>query len=186
MWQSLLEWDRSLLLWLNGDWGWFWDQFFFVVSSKLIWAPFYAVVLYAVWRRFGTRNLLLTMLCLGLAVIAADQVCNFFKEHTPKFRPTHTESIRHLVHTVRDYRGGLYGTVSAHAAIGFTIAFFTSRLFRRRWYTAVVYLWALLVAYSRIYLGVHFPLDIFFGALCGTLLGWAAFRIYRKLERPVL
>ena len=121
MWQSLLDLDRELLLALNGDGGAFWDAFFYFVTARLTWIPLYAVLLYAVWRRFGTRGLLWVVLFLGATVIADDQICNFFKHNVPKLRPTHTPGVESLVHTVRDYRGGLYGTVSAHAAISFSI-----------------------------------------------------------------
>lgn len=141
MWQSLLDLDRELLLALNGDGGAFWDAFFYFVTARLTWIPLYAVLLYAVWRRFGTRGLLWVVLFLGATVIADDQICNFFKHNVPKLRPTHTPGVESLVHTVRDYRGGLYGTVSAHAAISFSIALFTSVLFRRRWYAIAIFVW---------------------------------------------
>lgn len=102
------------------------------------------------------------ILCLGIAVIAADQICNFFKHFTPKFRPSHTPEIKEFVHILHDYRGGLYGTVSAHAAISFTIALFSLRLFRSKWFSGAIIFWAILVSYSRIYAGVHFPMDILF------------------------
>ncbi|MFQ8827451.1 MAG: phosphatase PAP2 family protein [Alistipes sp.] len=177
MWQSLLDLDRELLLALNGDGGAFWDAFFYFVTARLTWIPLYVVLLYAVWRRFGTRDLLWVVLFLGATVIADDQICNFFKHNVPKLRPTHTPGVESLVHTVRDYRGGLYGTVSAHAAISFSIALFTSVLFRRRWYAIAIFVWAALLAYSRIYLGVHYPLDILFGLLLGLSLAAVSVRL---------
>ena len=102
------------------------DTFFYWVSARLTWVPLYAAMLYAVWRKWGWQGVLWVALCLGVTVGLADQICNFFKHHTPKFRPTHTPDIETLVHTVRGYRGGLYGTVSAHSAISFAIALFTS------------------------------------------------------------
>ena len=181
MWQSLLDLDRELLLALNGDGGAFWDAFFYFVTARL---PLYAVLLYAVWRRFGTRGLLWVVLFLGATVIADDQICNFFKHNVPKLRPTHTPGVESLVHTVRDYRGGLYGTVSAHAAISFSIALFTSVLFRRRWYAIAIFVWAALLAYSRIYLGVHYPMDILFGLLLGLSLAAVSVRLcLRRMRR---
>ena len=146
VWQSLLDIDKQLLLALNGDGGAGWDTFFYIVSARLTWVPLYAAILYAVWKQWGWRRLLWVAVVLGLCVGAADQICNFFKHFTPKFRPTHTPDIEAFVHTVRGYRGGLYGTVSAHAAISFAIALFTARLFRKRWYTVAIFGWALLLA----------------------------------------
>ena len=128
MWQQILHIDQQLLLALNGSWGGFWDTFFYIVTARLTWIPLYAAILYFAWRRIGTRNLLWMLVCLGVAVIAADQICNFFKHYTPKLRPSHTPAIEQFVHTLHGYRGGLYGTVSAHAAVSFTIAMFSSEL----------------------------------------------------------
>lgn len=179
--QWLLDIDKSLFLLLSGDAGAFADTFFYYVSARLTWVPLYLAILYFIWRRKGTRGLLFAILFLVVALAAADQLCNLFKNHwAPKLRPTHTPALQGLVHTVRGYTGGLYGTISAHAAISFVIATFTARIFRRRWYTAAICGWALLVSYSRIYLGVHFPLDVFLGILLGTALGWLAFRGYDR------
>ena len=129
-------------------------------------------------------GILLSLAFLGATVIADDQICNFFKHNVPKLRPTHTPGVESLVHTVRDYRGGLYGTVSAHAAISFSIALFTSVLFRRRWYAIAIFVWAALLAYSRIYLGVHYPMDILFGLLLGLSLAAVSVRLcLRRMRR---
>lgn len=185
-WQSLLDLDQQLLLTLNTDGGAFWDLFFYIVSNKLTWIPLYLAILYAIWKRWGWRQLLWVVLILGLSVVAADQICNFFKHFTPKFRPSHTAEIEAWVHTVRGYRGGLYGTVSAHAAISFTIALFTARLFQKRWYTFTIFGWAILVAYSRIYLGVHFPMDLLLGTLLGLTIASIAWLFLPKQMQNTL
>ena len=170
MWEILLDSDKRFFLLLNGGWGPGWDTFFYYVSARLTWVPLYATILYAVWRRWGWRGTIWVVVFLGATIGLSDQICNFFKYNTPKYRPTHTPDIESLVHTVRGYRGGLYGTVSAHSAISFAIALFSAKLFRRWWYTVLIFLWALLVVYSRIYIGLHYPMDIFFGAVLGSIL----------------
>lgn len=84
MWQQILHIDQQLLLALNGSWGGFWDTFFYIVTARLTWIPLYAAILYFAWRRIGTGNLLWMLVCLGVAVIAADQICNFFQALYPE------------------------------------------------------------------------------------------------------
>ncbi len=181
MWQQILHVDQQLLLALNGSWGSGWDTFFYIVESRLTWVPLYVAIPYFAWHKIGTRNLFWMLLFLIGAVIAADLICNLLKFSIPKLRPSRTPSIEQFVYVLYDYRSGHSGTVSAHAAISFTIAMFSSRLFARSWYTWAIMLWAALVSYSRIYAGLHYPMDILFGIILGLSLGTMAYKAYRKV-----
>lgn len=171
--------DQNLLLALNFDGGWFLDQFMYVVSGKLTWVPFYLFILWLIYARLGWRVLLMSIVTIALLITCTDQTATLAKTFLPKFRPTHYEPIAAHVHTVNGYVGGWYGTVSSHAANCFGLALFTSLLIRRRWYAWMMFGWATLVTYSRIYLGVHYPMDILFGILEGLFWAWVWYRIYR-------
>lgn len=175
-----LNFDTTWLLALNGSWGAGWDAFWYAISGKLIWVPLYLAILVAVWRRWGWKTMLAVLVFLGLAVIVADQICNLAKYGLQKFRPSHDVDIQGFVHTVSGYVGGRYGTFSAHAASCAGVAIFTSRLFKTGWYTALIWLWTAAVCYSRIYLGVHFPLDILCGVAIGSLMGWWGFMLFKS------
>lgn len=172
--------DHNLMLALNFDGGWFWDGFFQFASGKLSWAPLYLLILWLIWRRAGWPRMLLAAAFIVTAVVAADMVASFFKHYTPRLRPTHTPGLQELLHTVDGYKGGLYGTVSAHAATVFAIAVFTLAVIRRHAYTVFILLWALLVSYSRIYLGVHFPMDLLWGMIVGIVVAVLSLWGYRK------
>ena len=117
----------------------------------------------------------------------ADQISvKVFKEGFERLRPSHNPEIKDLIHTVKGYRGGQFGFVSSHAANTFAMAFFTSKLFRNRYYSWFIFIWAAVVSYSRIYLGVHYPLDIIGGALLGMLLGYLVFIPYRMFGNRFL
>lgn len=174
--ERILDWDREVFLALNFDGGAGLDRFFWIVSGKLTWVPFYLLIVFLLWRRYGWRRTLLAMILMAVAVVVADQVCNVLKDAIAKLRPTHSPDLEGLIHLVKRpegsyYRGYMYGSVSAHAATTFTVAAASSLLIRSRIFTAGAIIWALLICYSRIYIGAHYPLDLIGGAVFGTGLG---------------
>ena len=175
--------DRSLFLALNGDMGPFADSFFWTVSYVPTWIPLYLFLGWVLYRTLGWRKMLLAIALLSLGVIIADQIANIFKYGVQKLRPTHNPLFDGIVHIVKGYRGGLYGTVSAHAATTMAISAFVSLIYRRWWVTTAMFLWAAVVCYSRIYLGVHYPADIFFGTINGLFWGWLAYRVFVKASK---
>lgn len=179
------EFDRSLFLALNFDGGQFLDDFFWVVSGKLIWVPLYALILYMVYRRHGLRNTIIAVVLIGVAVFLTEQVCNFFKDYVPKLRPTHSTDLRGLISLVHNYRGALTGTVSAHAANASLAAILVAFLVRKRWLTILLTFWTMLVCYSRIYIGAHYPMDIIFGIITGIIMGIATYAVYKFIVKKI-
>jgi PAP2 superfamily. len=175
--------DDRVFLALNGDLGNTADSIFWFASGIYQWIPLYLLILFFIYRKFGWKTMLWSLVFIVVATVVADQICNIAKYGLKKLRPSHDPDLAGMVHIVKGYKGGLYGTFSAHAATCFTIAAFTSRLFQNTYYTIFIYLWCVFVAYSRIYLGVHFPLDLFLGGITGYLSGWMAYRIFdRKIK----
>jgi undecaprenyl-diphosphatase len=164
-----------------------WDTFFRHVSGKWEWTPLYLLILWLIYRRTGWRGMALALVFMVAGVVAGDHIATFFKTVLPRLRPSHTPGLQAMVHTVNGYVGGLYGTVSAHTATSFCIAVFSSLAIRSRLFTVPILLWALSVAYSRVYLGVHFPLDLLYGAITGAAIGYVAYlwwrAIYKKMKR---
>jgi undecaprenyl-diphosphatase len=183
---TILQYDKELFLALNFDGGAFWDNLFWAVSGKLTWVPLYLLVLFLIYRRYGWRYTIVATLFIVAAVVLADQICNLFKSGIPKLRPTHNPDFEGKISLVHGYRGGLYGTVSAHAATVFAIMTVSVSLVRARWFTVMMIAWALLVCYSRIYIGAHYPLDILFGALTGFVLGVCAIKLLNYTAKFLL
>jgi len=181
--ESLLEIDRQLLLLLNFDGGGALDSVFWFASRKAVWIPLYALIIWLMYRKAGWRRTLLAVAMIALAVVLTDQIANIFKYNTPKLRPTHTDAISHMVHTVNGYRGGLYGTVSAHAATTLSIAAISACIIGSRTYTVLIFMWVIFVSYSRIYLGVHFPMDILLGFIDGAVVSAVMILLQKYLTK---
>lgn len=164
------------------DGGPLWDSLFWICSQKLTWVPLYLLLVYLIYRKYGLRQTGIIVIFIVLMVTFADQTANIFKTYTPKFRPSHTPELEGLVHSVNGYVGGLYGTVSAHSAISFGIATFSYLILSNRW-LIVMFFWAALVAYSRIYLGVHFPMDLLFGAIEGAFWAFVTYNGYLYISK---
>ncbi len=182
MLDRLINMDINLFLWLNSHHSPFWDHIMWFVSGKIEWIPLYLVLLIFVIQRFKWQSISIVIAVI-IAITLADQLAvKVFKEVFERLRPSHNPEIEHLVHLVNNYHGGKYGFVSNHAANSFALAVFTSLLIRKKWFIAAMLFWALLVSYSRIYLGVHYPGDIIGGAILGSLIGWLIYYIFKKFS----
>ncbi len=172
--------DKQLLLALNNSYPTFLNTIMFTISGKLIWIPFYATILYLSIVHWKKESWII-IVGLILSVVLADQIASgVFKNLVQRPRPTHAEDISHLVVVVNGYRGGNYGFVSSHASISLALATLTSLLFRNRIYTISVFVWTLIVSYSRIYLGVHYLGDILGGMFVGGLVAFVVYWFIQK------
>lgn len=179
--QTLIELDKDLLMFLNSFFTPYWDNFFWMFTSKEVWVPLYLTIAYVIFKNHGIKGIV-TLLFFGLLITLCDQIStNVFKEGFERLRPSHDEDLKNLVHLINGKRGGLYGFVSSHAANSFGLAMFTSLLFRNRTFTIIIFLWAATNAYSRIYMGVHFPGDIIGGLLLGLILGLLVYELYLRV-----
>ena len=159
----------------------FFDHFFSLFTTKEMWVPFYLVLLFVFIRKFK-KNSLWVILFLVLAIVAADQVSGFIKDGVARFRPTHNPQLAQWVHNTYVGPGGNYGFVSSHAANAFALFAFARRVFKQSQLTVLLLVWAVLTSYSRIYVGVHFPLDVICGGLIGGGFGWGAYVLLSRFD----
>lgn len=163
--------DTELLLYINQCNNALLDGVMVKFSDTLTWLLLLLVVIFVVLRDRPVKEALCILLGIGLCVLLADQISSsLIKPWVSRFRPTHDPEIMFMVSHITG-RGGLYGFVSSHAANTFAVATFLSLVFRHMPTTVSLLVWASIVGYSRIYLGVHFPLDVLFGALLGVVIG---------------
>lgn len=163
--------DARLLLIVNGAHSPFFDSVMWCISGRWIWVPFYAVLAYLLFRRMSWKRASICLVTIGLIILAADQTCaTLIRPEIGRLRPANLNNpLSSFVHVVNAYRGGRYGFPSCHAANTFALAVFMSLVIRHKWFTVMMFSWAFIVSYSRMYLGVHYFGDLFCGATIGSL-----------------
>lgn len=177
--------DQSLFLFLNDLHSAFWDKAVFLFSSREIWIPFYLLIVYFIIKTYK-KNAIYILLLIGLAIAVSDQFSVLIKNLVERLRPANDPAIKDLVHVVNEYRGGAFGFFSSHASNTFTIATIASLLFKRRSFAVAIFTWAIVVSYTRIYLGLHYPGDILTGWIWGALFGFGFYKLMIFIQKKYL
>ena len=179
--------DESLFLFLNAHHTTFFDSLMWLFSEKFFWVPLYAWFLWLSYKRY-TKHFWTVLVTIILMIVASDQICNLAKDNILRLRPSQEPHLYSLVHIVNDYRGGTYGFYSSHASNAFAVAFFLITILagRQKYIIPVTLTYAILTAYSRIYLGVHYPGDVLTGIIMGTFIGIGFAYAHDKLRAKYL
>lgn len=147
-----------------------------LATKTPFWLPLYLALVYLIIKN-KKWNTLYILVGVALTITLADQITSgFMKPFFARLRPSQESGLTGILHTVNNYKGGLYGFASSHAANTFGVAMFIWLLFKRKYHwISVIFIWAAFIGYTRIYLGVHYPGDILVGAVIGLLCGWIGF-----------
>lgn len=184
--EEILKLDSQLFLFLNNLGSSTFDAFWIFLSYKESNIFFYfSLLIFYFYKKSKTIKLsevFQSLLFIAIMILIADQTANLFKDSFQRLRPCYNESLIDSVRLVKESCGGKYGFFSAHASNSFSLAVFFGLLYKNKFryiiYISLIY--ASLISYSRIYLGVHFPLDILFGGVYGITIGLVVFRIYEN------
>jgi undecaprenyl-diphosphatase len=176
-------WDDTTFRLINESHTEFMDSFMIVMSNKFVWIPLYAFLIYKIYQS-NTKTIKSALLYIVLSILWADQISSsILKPLIKRLRPSHVEAFQSWIHTPAG-AGGLYGFCSSHAANAFAVACCFYLLTKNKTISIPLFIWALVVSYSRIYLGVHYPLDVITGAIVGITGAILIKRlVYDKLTR---
>ena len=184
--EKLNELDKKIFLLLNGFHTDGLDPIMLMITKTQFWTPLYLLLIYLIFKKYTTE----AWLILGgaaLTILLSDQITSsLMKPFFERLRPSQEPSLSGLVHLVDGYKGGLYGFASSHAANTMGTALFVWLIFKDiyKWIW-VIFIWAVLMTYTRIYLGVHYPGDIIVGSIVGLASGYTGYRFYLWLSEKV-
>ena len=173
--------DQQIFIFLNSLNSPFWDDIMYNISEKYIWIPFYLFLIMLVVDRYKKKAVWIILFTIASVSLADMVSVNLFKEVFERLRPCHEPALQDIVHLVNNHCGGKFGFVSSHASNTFALAVFLAFFLGKRSMVVMIITWAIVVSYSRIYLGVHYPGDVLGGALLGSLIAALLFQGYRKL-----
>ena len=191
--------DEKVLLAINGLHSPFMDQVMLFFSNTVVWFPLYLLLAVLLFFPdfYGLKSPALRsekkrwvigiygVIALILCVLLCDQIAHSLKLLIERPRPGYNEHLANLLN-LPDGKGGRYGFPSNHATNTFCFALLTASIFRKRWFSVTIILWSLIICYSRMYLGRHYPLDILAGIILGTFLyiiiyyTWKYAMLYRR------
>lgn len=175
--------DEQLFVFLNSQGSERWDGLWLLVTNKFSWIPFYVALMYLAYRHYGLRNMLIILALIVVMIIATDQLANLFKHSFERPRPCREEHLKEIIRYIAP-RCGRYGYFSAHAASSMALAVFLGLLLRKthRYLMLLLLFWASIVGFSRIYVGVHYPLDTVTGMVIGALVGSLIYKLSRRFK----
>lgn len=177
--RSIVKLDEQLFFFLNGAHTPWLDPVMKFFSNIPVWIPLYVFIVFLFFYKRPWQLGLTSFLLVGLTFLLTDQVsASLIKEWVERLRPSHIEEWENTIHLLEG-KGGLFSFVSSHAANVFGLAFFSSLVLKKKWYSYLIFIWATLVSYSRIYVGKHFPADVLCGAMLGALIGCLIYLLYR-------
>lgn len=187
MLDKFLPYEENLFFLVNGANSYFLDNSMWLFSDLKIWMPIALVLTINIVYKTSWRKWLPVLLAITIVFVLCDQFSShLIKPLFERPRPTHYPGIMESVRTLNGYTGGRYGFISGHATNAFGFAMFTLLLFKNKYYTTVILIWAALISISRVYLGVHFISDITAGAISGVVLGTLVYKLYQLTGNKIV
>lgn len=173
---KIIELDKELLVFLNGLGNEHWDTFWMTITNQLSWIPLYVLILILLIRSLGWKKGLTLLILTAVLVTFSDQLTVFIKNTTARLRPNRDPEINEIIRIIKNNKS--FSFVSGHATTSSAVIMFMHLTLKKYYkYTILFFIWPVLFAYSRIYIGVHFPIDVIVGAMLGLLIGFVFYKL---------
>ena len=174
--ENIIEKDKELFVYLNSLGSETFDSFWMTVTNQFSWIPLFLLMFILIFKAYGWKKGLVLVLVTALLVTFSDQFVNFIKDYFGRLRPNNDPAINGIIRILKTPRS--FSFVSGHSTTSFAVTLFMILTLRKQYkYPLLLLIWPLLFAYSRIYVGVHFPVDIFMGMLLGLVIGFIFYKI---------
>lgn len=179
---QILQLDRDIFVFLNGLGSERFDWLWLIITKQINWIPMFLVFGYLVFKHLGWKHAILVLVMIGLLVALTDQTTNLFKNSFQRLRPGSDPDLVHSIRAVITRQS--FSFISGHASNSMASAMFLYLVLRPHVkYMGFIFLWPLIFAYSRIYLGLHYPFDILCGYVWGILMAFIMWEIYQHSKR---
>ena len=183
--ESIVARDKELLVYLNSFGSEQWDGFWLYITNQFHWIPLFVVILVLMYVKFGLKKMAFVLLFIAAMIAFSDQLTNFVKNTTDRVRPCNAVDIKPLIRYF-SYRPKGYSFWSGHAGVSTIFTTFTILLFRRKYRLIyLMILFPMLFGYSRIYLGVHYPIDVTTGYIMGIFIGYLFYKLFKFAHQKV-
>ncbi|MGB1043263.1 MAG: phosphatase PAP2 family protein [Tenacibaculum sp.] len=182
MLENILQKDKELLIFLNNLGSEQWDGFWLTITNQFTWTPLFALILFLIFKNFGLKKGLFTLLFIVVIIAFSDQFTNLIKNFTHRLRPCNDETVNGFLRSFT-YKPRGFSFWSGHAALSTTITTFVILILRKHVkFIYIMILFPMIFGYSRIYLGVHFPVDVTTGYITGVFFGTLFYKLYTLLK----
>lgn len=180
--EKIIDLDKKLFVLLNGLGSEPFDNFWLIITKQLYWSPLFLAVFYLLWRKIGWKGLGIIILTLAIMITFTDQTCNFFKNYFQRLRPCNDTEINEIIRIVKTSPS--FSFFSGHATNSMASTVLVVSIMRKYYrFTFLLFLFPLIFAYSRIYLGLHFPTDILTGYIFGIIAGTLCYKALQFLSK---
>lgn len=179
MLEKIIALDKQLFVFLNGLGSPAFDGLWLIITKQAYWTPFFLLVFYLLIKKIGWKNFFIAVVFIALLILLCDQSANLFKNYFQRLRPCNDPQIKDIIRVVKSSNS--FSFYSGHATNSMATTVFIFLIIRKYYkYAILLFLFPLIFAFSRIYLGLHFPIDILTGYAFGALYGTLFYKVYQK------